>query len=334
MEVIQQLTTSDTIRELTQPEVELGVRIFTINMGYKPGESVLVVTDTAKLEQEAAVWFESAKQLENVGAVRCLVIDKLDTNGQEPPAEVIAAGGQADIVMLHTTRSLTHTSVSKAASAAGGRVASLPGVDYEILMRTVTQNYEPVQKLGEQLKKVVEQGDWITVTSQYGTSLTAQIRQNHVENDCGFVTAGEITNLPAGEVFFAPIEGTAQGSWVVNGSIASAQLDEPVEITIKDGMAVAIRGGAAARELEKILVSVGPLAFNVAEIGIGTNQSAAGTGPLIEAEKAYGTAHLALGNNSVIGGQVNVPIHIDGVTLDPTITVDKTVIMKDNTFIL
>ncbi|HYD34613.1 MAG TPA: hypothetical protein VD999_00955 [Vitreimonas sp.] len=334
MKVVEKLSDAEKIRDLTTRERELGLKILQTNLAYQPGERILIVTDTQKRDQAAAVWFESAKLLPKLGGLELITIDDMLINGEEPPAEVIAAGKTAHILLLHTTKSLTHTGVSKTARAGGAKVASLPGVSYEIMMQTLTLEYQPIRELGEQLKAVVEKGTTLTVTSPAGTHLTANIRQNWVENDCGFVAPGEITNLPAGEIFFAPLEGTTTGTWVVDGSIASDTLDEPIVITIEAGRAVNIEGGAAAGRLQATLEKVGPLAFSVAEIGIGTNSSASGTASLIEAEKAAGTAHLALGNNSVIGGSINVPVHIDGVTLSPTIAVDGRIILENQRFII
>ena len=47
-----------------------------------------------------------------------------------------------------------------------------------------------------------------------------------------------------------------------------------------------------------------------------------------EDEKAYGTCHIALGNNIGFGGKVDVPLHIDCVIKKPTIFLDDKIIMK------
>ena len=53
--------------------------------------------------------------------------------------------------------------------------------------------------------------------------------------------------MPAGEVFVAPLEGTANGTVIVDGSIANIGiLEEPITITVKDGFADEIIGEAEA----------------------------------------------------------------------------------------
>ena len=60
---------------------------------------------------------------------------------------------------------------------------------------------------------------------------------------------------------------------------------------------------------------------HVAEFGIGCNHAAKVTGTILEDEKALDTCHIALGNNIHFGGTVDVPIHLDGVILQPEITI-------------
>lgn len=330
MRIVQSLSSQNTLRTLTEAEIQLTKRLLTINLGLVRGERVLIVTD-APLLSLAAVWFETAKQLTQ--PVALIVLEGQTHSGQEPPPELKDRAAQADVLILHTSHSLTHTSISKACQSAGGRVVSLPTVTQELFMRTLDTEYLAMKLLGEQLKQQLEQGELITITSRAGTQLTAQIRQNYIVAESGLLKPGTIANLPAGEVFFSPLEDTAEGTWVINGSIAGDKLDAPIALLIQAGRVVEIQGGAAAKRLQDRLTDIGPLAFGVAEIGIGTNREAQPDGALIEAEKAYGTAHLAVGNSSVIGGSISVPIHLDGVTLSPSIWVDDTVLMRDGEFV-
>jgi leucyl aminopeptidase (aminopeptidase T) len=78
-----------------------------------------------------------------------------------------------------------------------------------------------------------------------------------------------------------------------------------------------------------MLDAVGKEARNIAEFGIGTNDSAKLSGVLLEDEKVMGTIHIALGNNVSMGGNVNIPIHLDGVVKKPTVWMDDKLLMKD-----
>jgi leucyl aminopeptidase (aminopeptidase T) len=77
-----------------------------------------------------------------------------------------------------------------------------------------------------------------------------------------------------------------------------------------------------------MLQPMGKMAFNIAELGIGTNDQAIVTGAILEDEKVMGTVHIALGNNISMGGTCDVGIHLDGVILAPTVSVDGKLIME------
>jgi len=68
-------------------------------------------------------------------------------------------------------------------------------------------------------------------------------------------------------------------------------------------------------------------------LGVGTNPKAKITGNVLEDEKVFGTAHIALGNNTAFEGKVDVPVHVDGVFTKPTIFLDKKKIIEKGVFL-
>ncbi len=95
-------------------------------------------------------------------------------------------------------------------------------------------------------------------------------------------------------------------------------LDKSIEIEFKDGEAVSVSN----LELEGLMESAGDCGFNLAELGIGTNPEADLIGNVLQDEKAAGTIHVAVGDNSGIGGEIECDIHLDGVVTTPSIEVD------------
>jgi leucyl aminopeptidase (aminopeptidase T) len=324
----------DSSRSLPNTELTiLAKSILKNNLSLKPQENLLIITDPSLLSPEASSWFYAGQE---IGAtVTMPVLVNMTHSGQEPPSEILNLCQKADVVILHTAYSLTHTKAGKSAQKYNLRVASLPTVDQELMTRTLKIDYQTLQQTGQKLKNKLASRQIIRIKSKAGTDITAKIRQNQIFNDCGLIQSGQVGNLPAGEVFFAPILGSANGTWIINGSLADFdQLKQPIRLTIKAGRAVDFSGGRAATELKQRLTAIGPEAFNIAEIGIGTNPETNPFGDMIEAEKAYGTAHLALGNNSTMGGKIDVPIHLDGLTLEPTINLDQEQIMKSGKLLI
>ena len=295
-------------------------------MGIEPGEDVLVVCNPVTEEIGALMRIEA----QGDGADATLaVISERDSHAAEPPRAVAAAMAAADVVLAPTIQSLSHTAARRAASEAGVRVASLPGVTEEMLSRLMTGDLEEIRRRGWAVVTALNSGSEAHLTCRHGSDLRVGL-----EGRRGIVDAGEISsrgafgNLPCGEGYIAPMEGTAEGTLVVDGSIAGVGLLEtPSALTIRDGHLVETTGddGAALMDL---LTLHGPDGTNVAELGIGTNEEAMLTGNILEDEKILGTCHLAFGASAAMGGSVQVPVHLDCVLLEPTLEIDGETIVS------
>ncbi len=303
-------------------------------MGAKKNEKILVITDELKREIGLSL-HENALKL---GYYSLLVITKSGKiNGEEPSPEVAELMQKFDVVFCPTAKSLTHTDARRAASAKGVRIATFPGITKEVMIRGMNADYKAISKRTIKLQKILEKGKTIRVTAHAGTDITFEITGRKVIPSKGlFHKKGESGNLPTGEGFLAPVEGTANGIFVVDGSMAGLGLIKNVNIKIEveKGYATKISGGTAAKKLKVMLDKVGKQARNIAEFGIGTNDSAKLSGILLEDEKVMGTIHIALGNNISMGGSVNVPIHLDGVVKKPTVWMDGKLLMKDGKLLI
>lgn len=295
-------------------------------MGISPGEDVLVVCNPVTEEIGALMRIEA----QGDGADATLaVISERDSAAAEPPRAVAAAMAAADVVLAATIQSLSHTEARKAASDAGVRVGSLPGVTEEMLTRLMTGDLEEIRRRGWAIVTALNRGSKARITCPHGSDLRIGL-----EGRLGTVDAGELGNkgafgnLPCGEGFIAPLEGTTEGTLVVDGSIAEVGLLEtPVSLTVREGHLVAATGSDGARLME-LLTAHGVDGTNVAELGIGTNEEAILTGNILEDEKILGTCHVAFGASAAIGGTVQVPVHLDCIVLEPTIEIDGETIVS------
>jgi aminopeptidase len=168
------------------------------------------------------------------------------------------------------------------------------------------------------------------VTAPAGTDVTLPIEGREAHASSGlFREKGLWGNLPTGEAYLAPVEGVSNGIVVVDGSMASVgMVDQPIRITVKDGYATDIVGGASARRLVELLEPHGKDARTVAEFGVGTNDRAILTGVILEDEKVMGTIHIAFGDNKSMGGSVRVASHLDGLIKQPTVWFDARKVME------
>ena len=296
-------------------------------MEVRAGETVTIITDENKRNIGVALW-QAAKEL---GAEAVLAeMTPRSRNGDEPPAPIAALMAASSVVLCPTTISVTHTEARRQACARGARIATLPGITEDMMIRCLSADYQAIAARSRKLSDELQRGDLVRVTSPAGTDITLRRGDRYPKPDTGlYHEAGNSGNLPAGETFFAPIEGSAQGHIVFEAAVAGiGKLQQTIHIVVRDGMAVEITGGSEAQKLNELVDSVGADGRNLAELGIGTNDQAQITGVILEDEKVMGTVHFALGDNKSMGGTVAVSSHLDGLILQPTVYVDGRMIME------
>ncbi len=295
-------------------------------MSISPGEEVLVVCNPVTEEIGALMRIEA--QGEGADATLA-VISERDSAAAEPPDVVAAAMAEADVVLAATIQSLSHTAARKRASEAGVRIGSLPGVTEEMLARLMNGDLEETRRLSWAVAELMNEASEARITCAHGSDLRLGLEGRLAIADGGELgTRGAFGNLPCGEGFIAPVEGTGEGTLVVDGTIAGVGLlDTPVELTVEGGHLTGATG-ADGEALMRLLTAHGEEATNVAELGIGTNDEAILTGNILEDEKILGTAHVAFGASAAIGGTIQVPVHLDCVVLEPTVELDGRTILS------
>jgi len=292
-------------------------------MKIKPSEKVIIITDKKmpiKLSEALA------KAVKEVGA-ECMIqlVPPREVNGTEPSKEIAELMKTPDALFILTSWSLSHTAARRNATKAGVRIASMPKVtEFSFTQGGLTADYREVKRLTEIMAKKLENAKKIRITSDNGTDFTASVEGREWVKDDGMIhEKGNFCNLPAGEAAVAPVEGTSQGTVVID---KMAFYGEGIRYTVRNGFVEEIKG---SERLKREVNQVGRLARNIAEIGIGTNPKARIIGNILEDEKVFGTVHIAIGNSLSLHGKVDVPLHIDGVILKPTLEVDGEVLVKD-----
>lgn len=295
----------------------------------REGETLLVVTDTElKVIGEALV--EAGRSIGAIAAI--LEMMPLSRNGEEPPEMVSKAMMYADAVVAPASKSLTHTAARRNACENGARVATMPGISIDTMVRCLNADYYAIAERTERVTELLTAAKVAKITTEAGTDMTIPISGIKAIASTGLIhDSGSFGNLPSGEAYMMPAEGESSGVFVVDGSMAGIgdlKGKTPITIKVEDGYATEITGGPEADLLRSKLEPLGRPAFNTAELGVGTNDAARIIGNILEDEKVMGTIHIALGNNMSMGGTIDVPIHLDGIMKDPTLILDGDVIME------
>lgn len=225
----------------------------------------------------------------------------------------------------------------KLETRSGARVGHAPGLTEEMMISgAMTADYTKVAEDAKRLIEAFKGAQKVRITTNEGTDITLNISGRDFDTDA-WITPGTMGNLPAGEIWCAPIEDAANGKIVVNGSIGDlGNVKEILTITVNNGKLASLNSKdeeLVARVKE--LTSFDDLASVIGELGIGLNPKARLTGNLLEDEKAGGTAHIAFGrNDDMPGGKNTSKTHRDFLFYNPTFDVEyedgrKKIIIQD-----
>ncbi len=296
------------------------------------GENVLVIANPATLGLGERLRGEAGRA--GADAVLALMAER-DSHAAEPPPTIAAAMRAADVVLAPTVQSLSHTASRKAASEAGARIATLPGVTEEMLARVMSADMAELRRRGAAIADALTAGSVARLTCANGSDLELGLEGRTAIPDAGELgDPAAFGNLPCGEGFISPDDAACEGTLVVDGTIAGVGIPaEPVTLTVSGGRLVEATGPEGAALLA-LLRKHGDAATTIAELGIGTNERAELTGNVLEDEKLLGTAHVAFGASDAIGGRIQVPVHLDCVIMRPVISIDGTEIVRDGRLLL
>lgn len=299
-------------------------RVLVENLGAAAGDSLLVVTDTTK-RPIGRTLFEAGVDLGLDAGL--LEISELERSGMEPPAYVTGAMREADIVICPTSASLTHTRAREAATEAGARVATMPGITESVFERgAITANYDVVERLTARLSERLTAADEARIVSS-GESLTMSLKgRRGIPSDGMIRESGSYGNLPSGESYVAPVEDTGEGTIAFDGGLVGVgELQEPLVVHVASGSITSVEGAAAEEFLDA--TAGADCARRLAELGLGTNPAAEIIGIVLEDEKVYGTCHVAFGDNHGFGGTIECDSHLDGIVLEPDVYLDDELVV-------
>lgn len=313
------------------PLNEVARRVVADCLGLQAQEHFLLVTDDAVAHELSDAIIGAARDL-GADPVHARIATR-QTSGEEPPAAVSAAMVAADVCLCVAGRSVYHTRATGEAKASGTRGLFNAPAGLDAWTRgAMTADFPAIREDAIRLADRLRGAEWVSVTSPAGCDIRVSIKGREPK---GWYTAivhrpGEISALPGGEVSFPPVEGTSNGVIVVERVMTDVgALDEPIRITVRDGLATEISGGAEAERLRKLIDGV-PGATNIGELGIGLNPMARVSDDITESKKRLGTAHFALGDSAGgYGGTVECAVHLDGLVFAPTIAIDGEVVIRD-----
>ncbi|MCR4409474.1 MAG: hypothetical protein QHH43_03230 [Candidatus Saccharicenans sp.] len=311
-----------------------------VNMGYKDGEKVAIVMQAwnPAFEEKHLRKFELATALchamyevfrqAGVDVELLSYVPPEARSGVDATPELYEKIGFREIIFMPTVFSLTHTRFRKTQTEKGSRVASMPGFTMEMFEEggPMDVDYSLLHQQTEAQAEKLRNCRYVRVLAE-DTDITVEIDPTLVHVSSGVLTKpGKFGNLPGAEAYVVPVhEGNSSGYFTVPaGWGGTGPLKYRAKFFVERGRFVAVFGETLEAQ-EYIDKEVKPHIFGgkdfdiLAELGIGTNPNI--TGEYVQkkgwntlvAEKIYGSIHFANGNSKGMGGQNDVPVHIDWV---------------------
>lgn len=345
-------------------------RMFKVNFKRKANEIILFVSDFPEEDMLKTIsktqydeikdrnqftkkLFNLTQELYGQKFVKLSEFPSVLQSGIDAPEYIAEELKTCDIFLIPTSYSLSHTNTRMQATDAGARGATLPGFEPYMFDNngSMTANY---QKIDEEIKYGIEfiskinpnKGKNVHVTSKRGTDLTFKIMEGErkLEGDNGLYTEkSAFGNLPAGEIYTAPMEGTTNGIMVIEKGWSTMAIGgKDMIFEFKDGLLISLT--AAKDELLNI-VDLNPkkksekdstlikTRRNVAELGIGMNPNATHYESALEGEKIKGTCHIAIGTNKFLGGNIKSDVHMDFIINKPTILIEEITFIDNGKFV-
>jgi len=209
------------------------------------------------------------------------------------------------------------------------RICMMPGITVDMMERLVNIDFTEMETFTQKVIEAVDGAEDIIVENPEGTYLECSVKGRTWKADVGDISRmGDHGNLPAGECFTAPVEESFSGKLVI--SLIDDKLGQG-EMNFEKGILVGYSGVG----IEDIVRNIGDDATGkiIGEFGIGTNPGAKICPNMLEAEKAFGTAHFAIGDSYGIGTNSS-PHHYDALVNKVTIKAKGRTIAKDGHFLL
>ena len=218
-----------------------------------------------------------------------------------------------------------------AGTTSGVRFGHMPGIDMWVLASAVNIDYAAAEQRCDDLALALSVGQRARFESYANGN--GDSGAERLEFDLGGLTRSPISstgripmgtwgNIPGGETFIAPIEDSADGVFVLNGSFKGHVLQPAIALRLhfrKGRLTGCRRSRLRAHDFDALLEPGrrrnDPFFDCLAELGIGVNPGIPElTGNALFDEKCDGTVHIAVGDSVRYGGRQASMLHEDLVT--------------------
>jgi len=207
------------------------------------------------------------------------------------------------------------------------RLGHCPGVTMDMLtegaLALTAEGHRQMQAFARKLMRKLDHAVKIEITNPGGTDISLSVEGRSFFTDT-IINRETMKwmNLPTGEVLVAPVENSAEGELICDLAVGGiGPIKTPVKLTVRSGK-VQDSSSKDSQILENVRDSLKTDAHSniIGEFAFGINMKARFTEEFLEAEKLFGTIHIAFGDNSDFpGGQNPSKNHLDLLVSKPSV---------------
>lgn len=209
------------------------------------------------------------------------------------------------------------------------RLGHCPGMTIDMLteggLALSADEHEELQESARKLITRLAGAIEIRIANPSGTDLSFSVLGRTFFTDtCFDWRTFKWLNLPTGEVIVGPVETSLNGTLVCDLAVGGiGPVKSPITIKARGGRVVEISSpDEALKSRVEVALSVDEMAKYIGEFAFGLNKKARLRANFLEAEKVYGTVHIAFGHNSDYpGGMNSSATHMDFLISSPTVEV-------------
>src|SRR3989339_616163 len=109
-------------------------------MNLRKNESCLIVTDS-KLKSIGNALYKNSLKITTIPKA----------HGEEPPQKIADEMLKHDVILMPTTKSLSHTKARENAIKTGARIASMPGITTDMMNRALNVDFNKIKSINKKL---------------------------------------------------------------------------------------------------------------------------------------------------------------------------------------
>jgi leucyl aminopeptidase (aminopeptidase T) len=202
----------------------------------------------------------------------------------------------------------------------------------------VNVDYLKLQAIADTIKARLAVGKTVHITSDSGTDLRVQIERRPINVNDGVISADDVRIgkaacqvwLPAGEVYLAPVPGTAEGTVVIDRHYFHGREIRDLRLTFEDGKLTSMKAKSGLEPLKKLydVSGTGKDEFAAIDIGINPNVRIP-TDSRMVAWMASGMITVGIGTNTWAGGENTCNFALFTHLPNATLTVDEKILVEN-----